>query len=169
MGRKDHQLNWPSPRPVYFFIAWQSKEVGWSKFCIFATKHCVVGWACAQIYEARSPKYWKGHMFRHQTVFLHIFRTFSFRCPKLLRKLHDWCCIMITDISNWHRKKIWQSSCEDMSIILWPHQDHLMCTHSNDNHGMSTSARNLYQDNRQFIVLAINCNQQAKIFTINWQ
>ena len=34
-----------------------------------------------------------------------------------------------------------------MSIILWPHQDHLMCTHSNDDHGMSTSAGNLYQDN----------------------
>ena len=101
-------------------------------------------------------------------LFFAHFSDVLFPMSKITLELHDWCCIIITHISNWHRRKIWQSSCEDMSIILWPHQDHLMCTHSNDDHGMSTSAGNLYQDNRQFIVLAIDCNQQAKIITIIW-
>ena len=41
-----------------------------------------------------------------------------------------------------------------------------MCTHSNDDHRMSTSAGNLYQDYHQLIVLKIDGNQQAKIIKI---
>lgn len=40
-------------------------------FAFFALRHCGVGWACAQIYEARNPKYWIAHMLRPHI--LHIF------------------------------------------------------------------------------------------------